>query len=130
MKKPIILAIESSCDDTAIAIVKGNSVLSNIIGIQHIHNFYGGVVPEIASRFHQRDIVPLVHQAIFAANIVKNKIDAVAFTKGPGLIGSLLVGSSLAKTLSMAWMIPFIGVHHIHESCFVSFYRYRRKVFT
>lgn len=113
MKKPIILAIESSCDDTAIAIVKGNSVLSNIIGVQHIHNFYGGVIPEIASRSHQREIVPLVHQAIFTANIVKNKIDAVAFTKGPGLIGSLLVGSSLAKTLSMSWMIPFIGVHHI-----------------
>lgn len=114
MKKPIILAIESSCDDTAIAIVKGNEVLSNIIGVQHIHNFYGGVVPEIASRSHIRNIVPLVHQAIFAAKIVKNKIDAVAFTKGPGLIGSLLIGASLAKTLSMAWMIPFIGVHHIH----------------
>lgn len=114
MKKPIILAIESSCDDTAIAIVKGNSVLSNIIGVQHIHNSYGGVAPEIASRSHQKDIVPLVHQALLAANIVKNKIDAVAFTKGPGLIGSLLVGSNLAKTLSMAWMIPFIGIHHIH----------------
>lgn len=114
MKKPIILAIESSCDDTAIAIVKGNSVMSNIIGVQHIHNVYGGVIPEIASRYHQRKIVLLVHQAIFAANIVKNKIDAVAFTKGPGLIGSLLVGSSLAKALAMAWMIPFIGVHHIH----------------
>lgn len=115
MKKPIILAIESSCDDTAVAIVKGNSVLSNIIGIQHIHNFYGGIVPEIASRSHQRDIVPLVNQAIFAANIVKNKIDAVAFTKGPGLNGPLLVGSSLAKILAMSWMIPFIGVHHIHS---------------
>jgi len=113
MKKPIIIAIESSCDDTAIAIVKGNSVLSNIIGVQHIHHFYGGVVPELASRSHQKEIVPLVHQAIFAANIVKTQIDVVAFTKGPGLIGSLLVGSSFAKSLAMAWVIPFIGVHHI-----------------
>ncbi|AGC66879.1 metalloendopeptidase glycoprotease family [Candidatus Uzinura diaspidicola str. ASNER] len=113
MKKPILLAIESSCDDTAIAIVKGNSILSNIIGVQHIHNFYGGVNPEIASRYHQRDIVLLVHQAIFEANIVKKQIDAVAFTKGPGLIGSLLIGASFAKSLAIAWMIPIIGVHHI-----------------
>jgi N6-L-threonylcarbamoyladenine synthase len=113
MKKPIILAIESSCDDTSIAIVNGNSVMSNIIGVQYIHHIYGGIVPEIASRYHQRYIVPLVHQAISTANIVKNKIDAVAFTKGPGLIGSLLVGSSLAKILAIAWMIPFISVNHI-----------------
>lgn len=114
MKKPILLAIESSCDDTAVAIVKGNLVLSNIIGVQHIHHFYGGVVPELASRYHQRYIVTLVKKALFAANIVKKQIDAVAFTKGPGLIGSLLVGSSFAKSLAMAWMIPIIGVHHIH----------------
>lgn len=113
MKKPILLAIESSCDDTAVAIVRGNSVLSNIVGVQHIHQYYGGVVPELASRYHQREIVILVHQALFAANIVKKQIDAIAFTKGPGLIGSLLIGSSFAKSLAMAWMIPIIGVHHI-----------------
>lgn len=113
MKKPILLAIESSCDDTAVAIVKGNSVLSNIIGVQHIHNFYGGVFPELASRSHQRDIVILVYKAIFEANIVKKQIDVIAFTKGPGLIGSLLIGSSFAKSLAMAWKIPIIGVHHI-----------------
>lgn len=113
MKQPIILAIESSCDDTAVAIVKGNSVLSNIIGIQHIHHFYGGVVPELASRSHQREIVTLVNQALFTANIVKNQIDAVAFTKGPGLIGSLLIGSNFIKSLAISWMIPIIGVHHI-----------------
>lgn len=127
MKKPIIIAIESSCDDTAIAIVKGNSVLSNIIGVQHIHHLYGGVVPEIASRSHQKDIVPLVHQAIEAANIVKNQIDAVAFTKGPGLIGSLLVGSSFAKSLAIAWMIPFIGVHHIQAHVLSHFINIERE---
>lgn len=113
MKKPIILAVESSCDDTAVAIIKGNSILSNIIGVQHIHNFYGGVIPEIAARSHQREIVILVHQAIFEAKIVKKQINAVAVTKGPGLIGSLLIGSSFVKSLAMAWKIPFIGVHHI-----------------
>lgn len=113
MKKPILLAIESSCDDTAVAIVKGNSILSNIIGVQHIHNFYGGVSPEIASRCHQREIVLLVQQAIFEAKIVKKQINAVAVTKGPGLIGSLLIGSSFIKSLAMAWRIPIIGIHHI-----------------
>lgn len=113
MKIPIIIAIESSCDDTAIAIITGNYVLSNIIGIQHIHQIYGGVMPEAASRAHQRDIVPLINQALYAANIVKNQIDVVAFTKGPGLIGSLLIGSTFAKSLAMAWLIPFIGIHHI-----------------
>lgn len=127
MKQPIILAIESSCDDTAIAIVKGNSILSNIIGVQHIHNVYGGVLPEIASRLHQRDIVLLVHQAIFEANIVKKQIDAVAFTKGPGLIGSLLIGSNFAKALALAWMIPVIGVHHIQAHILSHFLKIEGK---
>lgn len=127
MKKPIILAIESSCDDTAVAIVKGNSVLSNIIGVQHIHHFYGGVVPELASRYHERDIVLLVHQAIFASKIKKKQIDAVAFTKGPGLIGSLLIGSSFAKSLSMAWMIPLIGVNHIQAHVLSHFIEIEEK---
>lgn len=127
MKKPIILAIESSCDDTAVAIIKGNSVLSNIVGVQHVHHFYGGVVPELASRSHQRDIVILVHQALFAANIIKKQIDAIAFTKGPGLIGSLLVGSSFAKSLAMAWMIPFIGVHHIQAHILSHFIKIKGK---
>jgi len=127
MKTPIILAIESSCDDTAVAIVKGNSILSNIIGVQHIHNIYGGVIPEIASRYHQRDLVLLVHHAIFEANIVKKQIDAVAFTKGPGLIGSLLIGATFAKSLSMAWMIPIIGVHHIQAHILSHFVQMKVK---
>lgn len=113
MKNPIILAIESSCDDTAIAIITGNYVLSNIIGIQHIHQIYGGIVPEVASRHHQRDIVPIIHQSLYAANIVKKQINIIAFTKGPGLIGSLLIGSTFAKSLAIAWIVPYIGIHHI-----------------
>lgn len=127
MKKPILLAIESSCDDTAVAIVKGNSILSNIIGVQHIHNFYGGVIPEIASRCHQREIVLLVQQAIFEANIEKKQINAVAVTKGPGLIGSLLIGSSFVKSLAISWSIPIIGIHHIQAHILSHFIEVKGK---
>ncbi|AID37467.1 glycoprotease family protein [Candidatus Walczuchella monophlebidarum] len=120
-KYPVILAIESSCDDTAVSIMKGDVVLSNIIGIQQVHNYYGGVVPELASRSHQKEIVPLIHQAIMLSNI--NKIDAIAFTRGPGLIGSLLVGSSFAKSLAIAWDIPIISVHHIQAHILAHFIR-------
>ena len=95
-----ILAIESSCDDTAAAVLKDNEVLSNCIANQEIHRDYGGVVPELASRAHQANIVPVVQQALSIANIDKKELTAIAYTRGPGLVGSLLVGSSFAKSLS------------------------------
>ena len=112
-KEPIILAIESSCDDTSAAILKGRKVLSNEIANQHIHSLYGGVVPEIASREHQKNIIPVVDVAIKKAGINKREIDAVAFTKGPGLLGSLLVGNSFAKSFAMGMNIPIIAVNHM-----------------
>lgn len=112
-KEAIILAIESSCDDTSAAILKGRKVLSNEIANQHIHSLYGGVVPEIASREHQKNIIPVVDVAIKKAGINKKQIDAVAFTKGPGLLGSLLVGNSFAKSFAMGMDIPIIAVNHM-----------------
>ena len=98
IKKPIILGIESSCDDTSAAILQGQKILSNIVANQQIHSLHGGVVPELASRAHQQNIIPVVDAAIKKANINKEDISAIAFTKGPGLLGSLLVGSSFAKS--------------------------------
>ena len=98
----IVLGIESSCDETSAAILKGSKVLSNIIASQKIHEEYGGVVPELASRAHQQNIIPVVDVAIKSANIDKKDIDLIAYTKGPGLLGSLLVGTSFAKSLSYA----------------------------
>lgn len=112
-KKPIILGIESSCDDTSAAIIKGQKVLSNVIANQEIHSLYGGVVPELASRAHQKNIIPVVDAAIKKANINKEDIDAIAFTKGPGLLGSLLVGSSFAKAFALGMNIPLISVNHM-----------------
>ena len=108
-----ILAIESSCDDTSAAVLKGKKVLSNIVATQQIHEQYGGVVPELASRAHQQHIVPVVHQALSTANIDKKAISAIAFTRGPGLMGSLLVGTSFAKSLSLGLGIPLIEVNHM-----------------
>lgn len=108
-----ILAIESSCDDTAAAVLKNNVVLSNIVATQKIHEQYGGVVPELASRAHQQNIVPVVDQALKLAGITKKDLHGIAFTKGPGLMGSLLVGVSFAKSLSMALKIPLIQVNHM-----------------
>ena len=108
-----ILGIESSCDETSAAITQDNKVLSNIIANQTVHQNYGGVVPELASRAHQKNIVPVVQQAIYKANIVKKDIDAIAYTRGPGLLGSLLVGGSFAKSLSIGLNIPLIEVHHM-----------------
>ena len=114
MSKPIIiLGIESSCDDTRAAIIQDGKILSNIIGSQKIHQQYGGVVPELASRAHQQNIIPVVHQAIKEAGIHKNQISAVAFTRGPGLLGSLLVGVSFAKSFALALDIPIIDVNHM-----------------
>jgi N6-L-threonylcarbamoyladenine synthase len=105
--KPVyILAIESSCDDTAAAILQNDKVLSNIVANQLIHNQYGGVVPELASRAHQQNIVPVIDASLRKANIQKEQLTAIAFTQGPGLMGSLLVGSSFAKSLSLALNIP------------------------
>ena len=115
MDKPIIiLGIESSCDDTSAAIIKDGKKISNIIGSQKIHEKYGGVVPELASRAHLQNIIPVVNQAIKESRVKKNQISAVAFTRGPGLLGSLLVGVSFAKSFGLALNIPIIDVNHMH----------------
>jgi N6-L-threonylcarbamoyladenine synthase len=112
-KEIIILVIESSCDDTSAAILKNNTILSNLIARQDIHENYGGVVPELASRAHQQNIIPVVDAAIKKAGISKNDIDAIAFTRGPGLMGSLVVGTSFSKAFAMAMNIPMIDVNHM-----------------
>ena len=113
-KKSItILGIESSCDDTSAAVIKDAKILSNIVANQEVHQDYGGVVPELASRAHQQNIVPVVNQALKIANINKEQVDAVAFTRGPGLMGSLLVGTSFSKSLALALGVPLIDVNHM-----------------
>ncbi|MBQ0739256.1 tRNA (adenosine(37)-N6)-threonylcarbamoyltransferase complex transferase subunit TsaD, partial [Aquimarina celericrescens] len=107
-----ILGIESSCDDTAAAVLCNGKIKSNIVATQKIHEEYGGVVPELASRAHQQNIVPVIDQAIKKAGITKEELSAIAFTRGPGLMGSLLVGTSLAKSMAMALVIPLIEVNH------------------
>ncbi len=113
MKKITILGIESSCDDTSAAIIRDGVILSNVVANQKVHEEFGGVVPELASRAHQQNIVPVVDLAIKKAGITKNEISAVAFTRGPGLLGSLLVGTSFAKGFSLAAGIPLIDVNHL-----------------
>ena len=109
----LILGIESSCDDTSAAVIEDTKILANVIAGQEVHKNYGGVVPELASRAHQQNIVPVIHQALNQANIQKNQLDAVAFTRGPGLLGSLLVGTSFAKAFALASGIPIIEVDHM-----------------
>ena len=109
----LILAIESSCDDTSASVIQDGEVLSNCIANQEIHKLYGGVVPEAASRAHQVNIVPVVDAAIKKAGIKKENLSAIAFTRGPGLIGSLLVGVSFAKAFAMSLEIPMIEVNHM-----------------
>lgn len=116
-----ILAIESSCDDTAAAVLCNNHVLSNIVANQEVHKQYGGVVPELASRAHQQNIVPVVDQAIKKSGIDKKSLSAVAFTRGPGLMGSLLVGTSFAKSLSIGLGIPLIEVNHMQAHILAHF---------
>ena len=116
-----ILAIESSCDDTAAAVLKNNKVLSNVVANQLIHNQYGGVVPELASRAHQQNIVPVIDAALKNAKISKSQLSAIAFTQGPGLLGSLLVGSSFAKSLALALNIPLIAVNHMQAHILAHF---------
>ena len=120
-KTPIILAIESSCDDTAAAVIKGRKILSNCIANQEIHIAYGGVVPELASRAHQSKIVPVVQQALRKANIDKKDLTAIAYTQGPGLLGSLLVGSAFAKSIALALDIPLIPINHMQGHLLVHF---------
>jgi N6-L-threonylcarbamoyladenine synthase len=116
-----ILAIESSCDDTSVAVIRDGYVLSNLIANQDIHMAYGGVVPELASRAHQVNIVPVTHQALINAGIAVDEIDAVAFTRGPGLLGSLLVGTSFAKGFALAQNIPLIEVNHLQAHVLAHF---------
>jgi len=121
-KKTIhILSIESSCDDTGAAILENDKVLSNVVANQKIHAAYGGVVPELASRAHQQNIVPVVDQALKQAGIDKKNLDAIAFTQGPGLMGSLLVGTSFAKSLSIGLNIPLLAINHMQAHVLAHF---------
>ena len=109
-----ILAIETSCDDTSIAVMRNNAVLSNIVSSQQIHELFGGVVPELASREHDKLIVPVLKEVLHKSKISLNQIDVIAYTRGPGLLGSLLVGSSFAKSLSLSLNIPLVEINHMH----------------
>ncbi len=116
-----ILAIESSCDETSAAVIHNGKVLNNIIATQSVHEKYGGVVPELASRAHQQNIVPIIDQALQEANIAKTSLNAVAFTQGPGLLGALMVGASFAKALALAMDIPLIAVNHMQAHILAHF---------
>ena len=122
MKKSIyILGIESSCDDTSASVICNGKVLSNVVANQEVHSKYGGVVPELASRAHQQNIVPVVQQALEQAKITKEKLTAIAFTRGPGLMGSLLVGTSFAKSLALGLEIPLLDVNHMQAHILAHF---------
>jgi N6-L-threonylcarbamoyladenine synthase len=116
-----ILSIESSCDDTAAAVLQNAKVLSNVVARQEVHEQYGGVVPELASRAHQQNIVPVVDVALSKAGITREQLGAIAFTQGPGLMGSLLVGSSFAKSLALALDIPLVAVNHMQAHILAHF---------
>lgn len=120
-KPTYILSIESSCDDTAAAVLENAKVLSNVVARQAIHEEYGGVVPELASRAHQQNIVPVIDVALKKANISRDQLSAVAFTQGPGLMGSLLVGTSFAKSMALALDIPLIAVNHMQAHILAHF---------
>ena len=122
--KPItVLGIESSCDDTSAAVIRDGLLLSNVIASQKVHEEYGGVVPELASRAHQQNIVPVVDAAIKRAGVDKHDLSAIAFTRGPGLLGSLLVGTSFAKGMSLGLRIPLVDVNHLHGHVLSHFIR-------
>ncbi len=116
-----ILSIESSCDDTSAAVIRDGAVLSNVTASQTIHNQYGGVIPELASRQHLQNIIPVIDVALKDAQISKSALDAIAFTRGPGLLGSLIVGVSAAKALALSLDIPIIDVHHMHAHILAHF---------
>lgn len=120
-KNTYILGIESSCDDTSASVIYNGKVLSNVVANQEIHAKYGGVVPELASRAHQQNIVPVVQQALQQANIDKKQLSAIAFTRGPGLMGSLLVGTSFAKSLALGLNIPLIDINHMQAHILAHF---------
>ena len=120
-KKTYILGIESSCDDTAAAVISDSVILSNIVASQSIHELYGGVVPELASREHQKLILPVVEKVLKEAGVSVNELSAVAFTNGPGLVGSLMVGTSFAKSMSLALDIPLIAVNHMQAHILAHF---------
>ncbi len=120
----IILGIESSCDDTSAAVLDGTVMLSNVIANQDVHQKFGGVVPELASRAHQQNIIPVIHEALQRAGIDKSQLDAVAFTRGPGLLGSLLVGTSFAKSFALGLDIPLIEVNHMQAHILAHFIKY------
>ena len=114
MSEPVVLGIESTCDETAAAIVRGRELLSNVVASSmEEHARYGGVIPELASRAHQQNIIPVVDTALKEAGVAADRIDAIAFTRGPGLVGSLLVGVSFTKGLSIARNIPMVEVNHL-----------------
>jgi N6-L-threonylcarbamoyladenine synthase len=122
MNTPIyILGIESSCDDTSAAVICDAKVLSNVVANQEVHSKYGGVVPELASRAHQQNIVPVVQQALVQANIAKEQLSGIAFTRGPGLMGSLLVGTSFSKSLALGLDIPLLDVNHMQAHILAHF---------
>jgi N6-L-threonylcarbamoyladenine synthase len=116
-----ILAIESSCDETSSAVISNGQLLSNVVAGQLIHERFGGVVPELASRAHQQNIVPVVDKALKDANIAKNQLNAIAFTRGPGLLGSLLVGTSFAKSMALALDVPLVEVNHMQAHVLAHF---------
>ena len=118
-----ILGIESSCDDTSAAVLRNGVLLSNVTASQAVHESYGGVVPELASRAHQQNVVPVVHEAIKRAGIAKEQLSAVAFTRGPGLMGSLLVGVNFAKGFARSLGIPLIDVNHLQGHVMAHFIR-------
>lgn len=126
---PVILAIESSCDETSAAVISDGKVLNNVIASQNVHQKYGGVVPELASRAHQQNIVQVVNEAMSSAGISSAQLDAVAFTKGPGLMGSLLVGVSFAKGMALALNIPLIEVNHMEAHILAHFINDPRPAF-
>ena len=120
-QKIFVLGIESSCDDTAAAVLSNGKILSNVVATQEIHKKYGGVVPELASRAHQQNIVPVIHEALAMAGIKKEDLTAIAFTRGPGLMGSLLVGTSFAKSLALGLKIPLLDVNHMQAHILAHF---------
>src|SRR5471030_1276912 len=125
----VILGIESSCDDTSAAVCVDGVMMSNVIANQTIHQAYGGVVPELASRVHQQNIVPSVQQSLINSKVIKNDIDAVAFTRGPGLLGSLLVGVSFAKSFALAKSLPIIEINHMQAHILAHFIAEKKPSF-
>jgi len=121
MNSTIILGIESSCDDTSASVIRDGVMLSNVIANQAVHASYGGVVPELASRAHQLNIIPVVHEALKRAGVEKDQLNAIAFTRGPGLLGSLLVGTSFAKGLAQSLQIPLVDVNHLQAHVLAHF---------